>query len=185
MYRKNKLNQNIVSIPASILFVLGLFILFNIQGFGQKNNDLFKTKNLDKIPAGFPLSKIDFINISSWYGYRNHPVLNTIKLHKGIDLAAKKGAPVFATGSGSIETAAYHKGYGNYIIITHFSYLKTLYAHLWIRMVSTGDKVSKGQLIGFVGDTGLATGPHLHYEVELNNQKINPMLIWKNIINAK
>jgi len=137
------------------------------------------------IPSYFPLAQRDFKRVSSPFGYRKHPIHQKIKLHTGIDLAADKGAAVLATASGIVEKSEYQKGYGNYIQLAHSDTIQTCYAHLWVPLVKKGDTVVQGQIIGLVGATGLATGPHLHYEVHLNDKKIDPMLIWKSIIRKK
>ncbi|WP_378188158.1 M23 family metallopeptidase [Aquimarina sp. W85] len=160
-----------------------VLLMLTIQGFSQASSrvdDIYM-----KVPIKFPLDTSDFEKISSVYGYRLHPIYNNVKMHHGIDLVAKKGKPVFATGSGIIEVSDYDTGYGNRILIAHGSKIKTLYAHLWIKMVTVGEKVHNGQLIGFVGDTGRVTGTHLHYEVWFKNKRINPMLIWKNFYAKK
>ncbi|WP_405208490.1 M23 family metallopeptidase [Aquimarina sp. LLG6339-5] len=138
--------------------------------------------SLESIPAYFPLKKKDFIGVSSMFGLRKHPILHKTKMHSGIDLAAPKGTAVIATAAGVVETSNFKVGYGNYITIHHLPNVKTVYAHLWINLTKKGDVVSQGQIIGIVGDTGLATGPHLHYEIHVNNKKIDPLSIWKNVI---
>jgi len=148
----------------------------------KKENVLDPLKNF---PIHFPLAKEDFKNISSPFGFRRHPILQKNKLHAGIDLVAPKGAAVLASANGVVQKSMYQKGYGNHIVITHYPTLETLYAHLWITLVKEGDLVTQGQLIGFVGDTGLATGPHLHYEIHINNKKLDPILVWKSFFRTK
>ncbi|MGQ9842730.1 MAG: M23 family metallopeptidase [Spirochaetota bacterium] len=112
---------------------------------------------------------------TSKYGYRENPVTKKYAFHKGIDIAAPKGTQVVASASGKVVTSQYMKnGYGNCIIIEHDNAVKTLYAHLDIRIVKVGDTVTQGQKIGTVGATGRATGPHLHYEVYKGNKHIDP-----------
>ncbi len=97
-------------------------------------------------------------------------------MHKGVDFAAKTGTPVYAAGDGLIERANIYGGYGKYIRIRHTSEYKTAYAHLhkFAKTIKKGKSVKQGQVIGYVGSTGRSTGPHLHYEILLNNKQINP-----------
>lgn len=119
---------------------------------------------------------IDGARISSGFGMRKHPVLGYNKMHKGMDFAAPTGTPIYAAGDGTVEHAGRKGGYGNYIRLRHNSKLKTAYAHLHkIKSgVSVGARVKQGDVIGYVGTTGRSTGPHLHYEVLLNNKQVNP-----------
>ncbi|PLX30170.1 MAG: hypothetical protein C0582_01295 [Alphaproteobacteria bacterium] len=114
--------------------------------------------------------------ISSRYGMRKHPILGYSKMHQGIDFAAPRGTRVLAAGDGVVQKAQFNGGYGNYIVVKHSPSIKTAYAHLmrFAKGVRSGTKVKQGQVIGFVGTTGRSTGPHLHYEIHLNNKKVNP-----------
>lgn len=114
--------------------------------------------------------------LSSSYGRRKHPILGYRKLHAGVDFAAPRGTPILAAGSGTVERANRYGSYGNYIRIRHTDGYKTAYAHLngFARGVKSGAYVKQDQVIGYVGTTGRSTGPHLHYEVHHNGQKINP-----------
>ena len=117
---------------------------------------------------------------TSGYGMRVHPILRRRKMHKGIDWAAKPGTPILAAGNGRIEAAKRHySGYGNYVRIKHANGYKTAYAHMlrFAKGIRTGVKVRQGQIIGYVGSTGRSTGPHLHYEILVNNRHVNPMRI--------
>ena len=122
---------------------------------------------------------INGARLSSGYGNRKHPVLGYNKLHRGVDFAAPIGTPIMAAGSGVVEYSGRNGSYGNYIRIRHNSTYKTAYAHLSriSRGVSPGARVSQGQVIGFVGNTGRSTGPHLHYEILVNDRKVNPMKV--------
>ncbi len=127
-------------------------------------------------PSIWPIPKKDLKYISSPFGYRMHPILHVIKMHTGIDLCANIGTPVYATADGIVLTASYTAGgYGKHIVISHGpgGYI-TFYAHLSKILVAQGQKVHRGQLIGKTGNTGRSTGPHLHYEIRLNNKPINP-----------
>lgn len=112
--------------------------------------------------------------ISSNYGMRIHPVLGRRKMHHGIDIAAPTGTPVYAAADGLIERANWFSSYGLYISIDHGAALETRYAHLSRVAVAAGDKVRKGDIIGYVGSTGRSTGPHLHYEVRVDGVAVNP-----------
>ncbi len=116
-----------------------------------------------------------YTGISSPYGYRIHPVYKVRKFHAGIDINAPSGAKIVATNSGRVILAGWNGGYGNCIIIDHGDGIATLYGHQSALLVSVGDKVNKGDIIGKVGSTGLSTGPHLHFEVRVNGETKNPM----------
>ncbi len=119
---------------------------------------------------------IDFARISSYFsGNRNHPILNRIRAHKGIDYAAPRGTPIKAAGDGTVVFAGVRNGYGNVVMIQHGSAYSTLYGHMSKINVRNGTRVEQGQTIGFVGMTGLATGPHLHYEFHVNGVAKNPL----------
>lgn len=117
--------------------------------------------------------------LTSGYGFRFHPLLQRKKMHKGVDWAARPGTPIFAAGNGRIEAAKRHAGYGNYVRIKHANGYKTAYAHMlrFGKGIRKGVKVRQGQVIGYVGSTGRSTGPHLHYEILVNNRHVNPMRI--------
>ena len=119
---------------------------------------------------------INGARLSSSFGKRRHPILGYRRMHSGVDFAARTGTPILAAGSGTVERANVYGGYGNYIRIRHTDGYKTAYAHLskFARGVRAGTYVKQDQVIGYVGSTGASTGPHLHYEVHLNGNKINP-----------
>lgn len=127
------------------------------------------------IPNGSPL--VDKVRLSDRFGMRNHPVTGKRKLHKGLDWSANLGTPVYATADGAVEYSGYHKssGYGHLLILSHNFGFKTYYGHLQKRAVSSGSVVRKGQLIGYTGNSGISTGPHLHYEVRYLFKPLNPM----------
>ena len=112
--------------------------------------------------------------ITSGFGTRLHPVFKVYRFHSGIDIGVDHGTNVLAADRGWVITSAYNASYGNYIVISHGNGMTTLYAHLSSRRVSEGVEVQKGQVIGLVGSTGVSTGPHLHFEVSVNGQKVNP-----------
>lgn len=137
-------------------------------------------------PEGMAMRKaflrtpVDFARISSGFTTRRlHPVLHTVRAHKGVDYAAARGTPVKATGDGRIEYAGNKGGYGRVVIIQHGSGKSTLYGHLngFAKNIRSGTRVSQGQVIGYVGSTGLASGPHLHYEFRVNGVHVNPLKV--------
>ena len=113
--------------------------------------------------------------VTSGFGIRKHPVFNDMRMHSGIDIGASHGTNVVAADSGTVITSAYNSSYGNYVVISHGSGVTTLYAHLSSRSVSVNASVTKGQVIGLVGSTGISTGPHLHFEVSVNGSRVNPL----------
>jgi murein DD-endopeptidase MepM/ murein hydrolase activator NlpD len=122
---------------------------------------------------------IDGARISSGFGVRHHPILGYTKMHKGIDFAATQGTPIYAAGDGIVEMAGRFSSYGNYVRIRHNSSYKTAYGHMRnvAKGLRPGMRVKQGQVIGYVGMTGRATGPHLHYEVIQNGTQVNPKAV--------
>jgi len=120
-----------------------------------------------------------YYEISSYYGMRFHPILKVNALHTGIDIGAPTGTAIVAARSGTVVTAGYNTGYGNYILISHGDGVATLYGHLSKLLVSDGQSVSEGDKIGQVGNTGWSTGPHLHFEIIVNGTPINPLAYFK------
>ena len=122
---------------------------------------------------------VDGARMTSGFGMRMHPILGYSKMHKGIDFAAGIGTPIFAAGSGVIEEVGFKGAYGRYIRIRHNNSIKTAYAHMsrFGRGMYQGAKVNQGDVIGFVGTSGRSTGPHLHYEVMVNNEQVNPLKV--------
>lgn len=140
--------------------------------------DLARNKEamLKAIPAIQPISNSDLKRTASGWGYRIHPIYKIRKFHYGMDFTANTGTEVYSTGDGIVEEIeSSRRGYGNKIIINHGFGYKTLYAHLNSFNVKRGQSVKRGDVIGYVGSTGLSTAPHLHYEVHLNNKKVNPI----------
>ncbi len=133
-------------------------------------------ENGQSIRKALMTTPVDGARISSGYGMRKHPILGYNKMHKGVDFAAPTGTPVYAAGDGVIERANRFSSYGNYVRIRHNSTLKTAYAHLhkFAKGIRSGVRVKQGQVIAYVGTTGRSTGPHLHYEVLVNGQQVNP-----------
>ncbi len=124
------------------------------------------------VPSRMP---VDGVRLSSEYGMRTHPVLGGRRAHKGVDLAGPTGTPVYATADGTVSMAQWFSSYGNYIQLEHGAGLETRYGHLSGYTVKAGQKVRKGDLIGYIGSTGRSTGPHLHYEVRVAGVAVNPV----------
>lgn len=140
-----------------------------------------KEKLLAATPAIQPVSNKDLKRIASGYGYRIDPVYKTVKLHPGLDFTAPSGTPIYATADGTIEFAGNRgDGYGNHIIINHGYGYKTLYGHMYRLKAKAGQRMKRGEVIGWVGNTGKSTGPHCHYEVIKNGNKINPVYFFYN-----
>ncbi len=136
-------------------------------------------------PDGLSLRKaflrtpVSFTRISSRFGMRYHPLLNRMRAHQGVDYAAAKGTPIKAAGDGKIIFRGRKGGYGNVVIIQHGGHISTLYGHMWkfAGGQRIGSHVRQGQIIGYVGQSGLATGPHLHYEFRINGVHRNPLTV--------
>lgn len=135
-----------------------------------------KEKLLSCVPAIQPVKNRDLKQLISGFGWRIDPVYKTSRMHTGVDFSADIGADVYATGDGVVEVLEVESwGYGKSIVINHGFGYKTRYAHLSAFKVKQGQKIKRGELIGLVGNTGKSTGPHLHYEVEMNGKKIDPI----------
>ena len=145
-----------------------------------------KADMLAALPAIQPVSNKNLSRMASGYGYRIHPIYKTRKMHSGMDFSAKTGTPIYATGDGKIsKVRRSRKGYGNHVIIDHGYGYKTLYAHMQKYSVKKGQKVKRGEVIGYVGSTGTSVAPHLHYEVHKDGKKINPVNFYFNDLNAE
>ena len=116
-------------------------------------------------------------NITSWFGMRRHPILGFVRMHSGVDFAATWGAPIYAASDGVVAYSGWHGGHGNYVRLDHGGGLETGYGHMSRIAVSPGTHVSRGSVLGYVGSTGLSTGPHLHYEMFRNGQAVDPLSI--------
>lgn len=150
--------------------------------------DLAKNKEvmLACIPAIQPISNKDLKRTASGWGYRIHPIYKIRKFHYGMDFTAPSGTEIYATGDGVVESATSSKrGYGNHIVLNHGFGYRTLYGHMHSFNVKEGQKVKRGDVIGFVGNSGLSTAPHLHYEVHLNGKKVNPVNYYFNDLSAQ
>lgn len=135
-----------------------------------------KAALIEAIPTIQPVKNKDLTRIASGFGYRSDPFTKARKMHFGMDFTAKRGTPVYATGNGVVKRAdSRSSGFGKHIRIDHgFGYI-SLYAHLSKYNVRRGQKVKRGDIIGYVGNTGRSAGPHLHYEIIKDNKKINPL----------
>jgi len=185
----------------------------NLEGF--ENSEIIKetTKNLDKlskrlviqsksldeiavlaknkeallasIPAIQPVKNDDLKRMASGYGMRMHPILKYRKMHNGMDFSAPANTEVFATGNAVVKKARRTSGFGNLIVLDHGFGYETYYAHLNEFNVKRGQKVKRGEIIGFVGNTGLSLGPHLHYEVHRNGKVVNPINFYHGDLTAE
>ena len=147
--------------------------------------DMARNKNerLAAMPAIMPIAK-DQCNVVSGFGYRYHPILHYRRLHSGIDMAARMGTPIYATGDGIVRVAGRNpkgfSGYGVVVMVDHGFGFQTLYAHMSGVKVRVGQKVKRGEQIGTVGSTGMSAGAHLHYEVIQNGKKVDPVYYFFN-----
>ena len=147
----------------------------NLYNFKDKNNDDFFNIKGQSITKSLMKTPINGARLSSSFGMRKHPILGYNKMHRGTDFAAPSGTPIMASGSGTIIRARWCGGGGNCVKIKHNSTYETIYAHMksFAKGIKEGRKVKQGQIIGYVGSTGMSTGPHLHYEVVVNGKKVN------------
>ncbi|MFA5233165.1 MAG: M23 family metallopeptidase [Sulfurimonas sp.] len=130
------------------------------------------------IPNGSP---IEYRGVTSTFGYRIHPTLNSKELHRGIDLKAEMKTPVYATADGIVEWSGYHQksGFGNLVILQHNYGFETYYAHLEKAVIESGAFVKKGDLIAYTGNSGMSSGPHLHYEIRFIQRSVDPLAFVK------
>ena len=144
----------------------------------SKRSDYYSPTGLSMRKA-FLRTPVDFRRISSRFGKRKHPVLNRMRMHKGVDYAAPRGTPIRASGDGKVIYKGRKGGYGRTVIVQHGGRYSTLYAHMnsYRRGVYVGKRVKQGQIIGYVGSSGRATGPHLHYEFRVNGAHRNPLTV--------
>jgi murein DD-endopeptidase MepM/ murein hydrolase activator NlpD len=136
---------------------------------------------LSHTPAIQPVSNKELSRLASGFGRRIDPIYKTVKMHAGLDFAAPQGTPIYATADGTITTAGNtNNGYGNHVVINHGYGYETLYGHMVRVKARPGQSVKRGEVIGWIGSTGKSTGPHCHYEVHKNGQKINPIYFFYN-----
>ncbi|CAN5717885.1 M23 family metallopeptidase [soil metagenome] len=147
-----------------------------------KNQDA----KLSCIPAIQPVSNKQLNRIASGFGMRIDPVYGTPKMHKGLDFTAPQGTPIYATGDGTASVPGYSEsGFGNHVIINHGYGYETLYGHMIKVKARNGQRVKRGEVIGWVGSTGKSTGPHCHYEVHINGEPVDPVYFFYNDLNAE
>jgi murein DD-endopeptidase MepM/ murein hydrolase activator NlpD len=145
-----------------------------------------KAKMLASIPAIQPVSNKELRRLASGYGMRIHPIYKVRKMHTGVDFSAERGTPIYATGDGVIKRASFSLGgYGRQVEINHGYGYVTKYAHMSKFIVKKGQKVKRGEIIGYVGSTGTSVAPHVHYEVIKNNKKVNPVHYFFNDLSAE
>ena len=147
----------------------------NLYNFNKDNDVGFYDINGKSVVKALMKTPINGARLSSSFGMRKHPILGFNKMHRGTDFAAPTGTPIMASGSGTVTRARWCGGGGNCVKIRHNSTYQTIYAHMskFAKGVKEGKKVKQGQIIGYVGSTGMSTGPHLHYEVVVNGKKVN------------
>jgi len=140
-----------------------------------------KAELLACTPAIQPLSNKDLKRIASGFGHRIDPVYKTVKFHAGLDFTAPQGTPIYASANGVIKTAAHlGTGYGNHVVINHGYGYETLYGHMFKIKAKPGQRIKRGEIIGYVGSTGKSTGPHCHYEVHKNGRPLDPVFFFYN-----
>jgi len=157
-----------------------------IYRFNDGDRAEFYLENGEALRRSLMRTPIDGARLSSGFGMRFHPVLGYSRMHRGVDFAAPVGTPIYAAGDGTVAFAGRFSGYGNYVKIKHDSAYQTAYGHMnaFANNIRVGAKVRQGQVIGYVGRTGIATGPHLHYEIYVNSDQVNPLSV-KAVGNAK
>jgi murein DD-endopeptidase MepM/ murein hydrolase activator NlpD len=144
----------------------------------KQGNTNYYTADGNSMRKAFIRTPVEFARISSMFSMgRKHPILNKIRAHKGIDYAAPRGTPIKATGDGKVILAGRRGGYGNTVIIQHGETYRTLYGHMqgFAKGIQSGTNVKQGQVIGYIGTTGLSTGPHVHYEFQVNGVHVDPL----------
>lgn len=147
-----------------------------ITGF-IKNKELL----LAATPAIQPVSNSDLKRIASGFGYRIDPVYKTVKYHAGLDFSAPQGTPIYSTANGVVRIAGNSgNGFGNHVVVNHGYGYETLYGHMFRVKVKNGMRVKRGEIIGWVGNTGKSTGPHCHYEVHKNGRPLDPVYFFYN-----
>lgn len=144
-----------------------------------------KEKLFAAIPAIQPISNKQLVALASGFGFRTHPIYKVKKMHTGIDFAASIGTPIYATADGTVaEVSVKFSGYGKMVEVNHGFGYRTRYAHMHDFAVRAGQTVKRGDLIGYVGNTGLSTAPHLHYEVLINGTQVDPVHYFYNDLSA-
>jgi len=156
------------------------------QSLQQLMDELTKKEKMwASRPAIQPVSNKDLVHLHTIFGLRMHPLLGYVRPHNGLDFTAPAGSPVYATGDGRVSNAQHSTSYGNVVYIDHGYQFETRYAHMTNYIVGVGQLVKRGQVIGYVGNTGLSVSAHLHYEVLYKNDAINPVNFFQRDLNNK
>lgn len=177
LYERFEDDNNVVKDTGKIIYA-SMYVNgeeINLYNFKDKTEIGYYDIKGKSIVKSLMKTPINGARLSSSYGMRKHPILGYNRMHRGTDFAAPSGTPIMASGSGTITRARWCGGGGNCVKIKHNSTYETIYAHMksFARGIKEGKKVKQGQIIGYVGSTGLSTGPHLHYEVVVNGKKVN------------
>ena len=177
MYEKFEDDNNKVRDTGKIIYA-SMYVNgqeINLYNFKYNNVEEYYDIKGKSITKSLMKTPINGARLSSSFGMRKHPILGYNKMHRGTDFAAPSGTPIMASGSGTVTRARWCGGGGNCVKIKHNSTYETIYAHMkaFAKGIKEGRKVKQGQIIGYVGSTGLSTGPHLHYEVIVNGKKVN------------
>ena len=177
LYEKFKDDNNKVRDTGKIIYA-SMYVNgeeINLYNFKYNNDEEFYDIKGKSITKSLMKTPINGARLSSSFGMRKHPILGYNKMHRGTDFAAPSGTPIMASGSGTVTRARWCGGGGNCVKIKHNSTYETIYAHMksFAKGIKEGRKVKQGQVIGYVGSTGMSTGPHLHYEVIVNGKKVN------------
>jgi len=177
LYERFQDDNNVVKDTGKIIYA-SMYVNgneINLYNFRDKNEIGFYDIKGRSIVKSLMKTPINGARLSSSFGMRKHPILGYNKMHRGTDFAAPTGTPIMASGSGTVTRARWCGGGGNCVKIKHNSTYETIYAHMksFAKGIKEGRKVRQGQIIGYVGSTGLSTGPHLHYEVVVNGKKVN------------
>ena len=177
LYERFEDDNNIVKDTGKIVYA-SMFVNgenINLYNFKDKEDIGFYDIKGKSIVKSLMKTPINGARLSSSFGMRKHPILGYNKMHKGTDFAAPSGTPIMASGAGKVTRARWCGGGGNCVKIKHNSTYETVYAHMknFAKGIKEGRRVKQGQIIGYVGSTGLSTGPHLHYEVIVNGKKVN------------
>jgi murein DD-endopeptidase MepM/ murein hydrolase activator NlpD len=170
-------NSELMINASKKLDVLSRELYIQSKSFDQLNRLIqSKAEILSSTPAIQPISNKQLTRIASGFGYRIDPVYKIMKFHSGLDFTASTGTPIYATGDGVVSEAVFdNSGYGMHVVINHGYGYQTLYGHMSRMKALVGQKVKRGDVIGYVGSTGKSTGPHCHYEVIKNGEKIDPV----------
>ena len=184
---ENMSDNELVSSITSTLNNLSNRITSQQKSYDEIDNLLKNKENLlSHTPAIQPVSNKDLERIASGFGYRIDPIYKTIKMHEGLDFTAPTGTPIYATADGTVTVAGNtNDGFGNHVVINHGYGYETLYGHMVRVKAKVGESVKRGEVIGYVGSTGKSTGPHCHYEVHKNGQKLNPVYFFYNDLSAE